>query len=440
MIRKALACVCLVTALTCMAKAGNLPVRVKFVNTPAEEAINAVFSACGDNVIFQTSGEGKPNTYLTIEFKNPVSCKVAEEAVVKAAGLYLVKKNGYYIVMDKKLRSEFEANYLKIFKIHNIILGKKEGETEGNGGITNENKRIVEAVKTAVGKDGSVTVDEKNNYIIVRGTRDAIQRASEVIKAYDIPKKQIKITAKIVEIDTKVSNELGSDFVLSFFQGKNKTAVAGSYGFYGTEGYTPWMNSNTGSAVLNPIMPGTLALGILNKSQTLRLELGLRALELEGKAREISSPSILVFSGDEGRIEQGIEIPYREVKYAADGSSQVTVKFKKASLILDVLPIIDEKGRIVMDISLKKDSPNYEVAQVTGEPGINTRNITSRVRVKPGDSIVIGGIYTKDTRVSKQGVPILKEIPLIGWLFKSQTKEVSENKVYIILTPHVLED
>jgi type IV pilus assembly protein PilQ len=185
------------------------------------------------------------------------------------------------------------------------------------------------------------------------------------------------------------------------------------------------------------VSDSTLALGILNKSQTLRVELALKALEIDGDAQVISSPKALTLDNQEASIEQGIEVPYKEATVAAGGTTTYKVSFKKASLILKVKPHVTKNNDILLDIEVRKDSPNFDYVAITGngEPAINTRNVKSRVMIRAGDTVVIGGIYEKEKSKSQSGVPILSRIPLLGWLFKNEQVQVSKNKLLIFITP-----
>jgi type IV pilus assembly protein PilQ len=98
---------------------------------------------------------------------------------------------------------------------------------------------------------------------------------------------------------------------------------------------------------------------------------------------------------------------------------------------------VTKNNNILLDIEVRKDSPNYEYVAITGnnEPAINTRNVKSRVMIRAGDTVVIGGIYEKEKSKSQSGVPILSRIPLLGWLFKNEQVQVSKNKLLIFITP-----
>jgi len=254
------------------------------------------------------------------------------------------------------------------------------------------------------------------------------------------------IKAKIVQIQSDVEKQLGFSWYISGFSHLGTppaTGLAGSYGF-NTSSYTPLISpdlltSSTKFANV-PVGDSTLALGILNPSQTLRIELALKALEIDGGVQILSSPKVMTLNNQEASIEQGIEIPYRESTIGAGGTTTYNIEFKKASLILKVKPHITGDNNIVMDIEVRKDSPNYNYIAITGnnEPAIDTRNVKSVVRIKNGDTVVIGGIYEKEKIKNTSGVPILDRIPLLGWLFKNTDVQVKNTKLLIFITPQII--
>jgi type IV pilus assembly protein PilQ len=249
------------------------------------------------------------------------------------------------------------------------------------------------------------------------------------------------IAPPIVQIRTRAEKNLGLTWFISGYNrlgdSSNSTYTAASYGF-NTSNYTPLISPDNFSKLSNiPVLDNTLALGILNKTQTLKVELALKAMELDGDAQVVSSPKVLTLDNQEASIEQGIEIPYTESTVASGGATSYNINFKKASLILKVKPHIARDNKIVLDLEVRKDSPNYDYVNVTGsnEPAINTRNVKSKVIVENGSTVVIGGIYEKERSKTTTGVPGLSRIPLLGWLFKTTNTTVSKSQLLIFITP-----
>jgi type IV pilus secretin PilQ/predicted competence protein len=290
----------------------------------------------------------------------------------------------------------------------------------------------------------SVAYNDETNTLILRVTPTHYKEIRKLIKLVDKPLSQVLVKAKIVLISSKAEKEFGFSWFISGYNrlgdSSSSTYLASTYGF-NSEGYSPIITPETYMQLSKmPVMDNTLALGILNKTQTMKVELALKAMELDGDAKLISSPKVLTLDNQEASIEQGVEIPYREATVAAGGATTYSINFKKASLILKVKPHVINNGKIVMDVEVRKDSPNYDYVSITGnnEPAINTRNVKSRVMISNGSTVVIGGIFEKEKRRNSTGVPVLSRIPLLGWLFKSEKTSINKTQLLIFITPTIV--
>ena len=290
-----------------------------------------------------------------------------------------------------------------------------------------------------------ITFDKDTNSLILKVTQSHYQEIRKLISALDRPRKQVLVRAKIVQIRSSAEKDLGLSWYISGYNrlgdSTDSTYLASTYGF-NISSYTPLITPDTYMKLSKmPVSDNTLALGILNKTQTMKVELALKALELEGNAQTISSPNVLTLDNEEATIEQGIEIPYTESTVGAGGTTSYNIKFRKASLILRVKPHIADDGKMILELEVRKDSPNYEHVTLTGsnEPAINTRNVKSKVIIKNGHTVVIGGIYEKEKFKSTKGVPGLSRIPLLGWLFRDNTTKVSKSQLLIFITPTIVD-
>jgi type IV pilus assembly protein PilQ len=163
------------------------------------------------------------------------------------------------------------------------------------------------------------------------------------------------------------------------------------------------------------------------------LNANLLAMQEEGKGRIISTPKILTLDNKEAYIEQGLEIPYQVLE---EGS--YSLKWAKAVLRLEVTPHITMDRRIAMKIIAKKDAPDRSIV-VQGAPAIDKKEAGTELMVNNGDTIVIGGIITREETLSNKGVPGLSKLPLLGWLFKSEAKDTTDKELLIFVTPTIVE-
>lgn len=179
------------------------------------------------------------------------------------------------------------------------------------------------------------------------------------------------------------------------------------------------------------------ALGVIVGSGKFILDAKLSAIEASGDGKIISSPKITTLDGVKATIKQGEEIPYP----IYDENGNKTIEFKDAVLQLDAKPVITPDGRISMEI---KATNNYADWQSTAEgvridnPPIVTNSVESTVVVRDGDTIVVGGIYKTIETDGTSGVPWLSEIPVLGWLFKTETKTKTKREVLIFITPKII--
>jgi type IV pilus assembly protein PilQ len=160
----------------------------------------------------------------------------------------------------------------------------------------------------------------------------------------------------------------------------------------------------------------------------------LSALQEDGKLNILSSPSITTLDNQRALIESGDEIPYQTVE---DG--EVKIEFKKAVLSLEVVPHVIDGETLSMRIKTKKDEVD-ETRSIQGNPAIITKLAETNVLLFDGQTTVIGGLTKEKTQVIESGVPALKNIPLVGWLFKTQDDSDQLEDLLIFITPHILKE
>jgi len=186
--------------------------------------------------------------------------------------------------------------------------------------------------------------------------------------------------------------------------------------------------------VANPA--GRLALTLLDSDYLLDLELS--AAQAEGRGEIISSPRVITANQKEASIEQGTEIPYQQ----SSSSGATTTQFKKAVLSLKVTPLITPDNRVILDLIVSKDSVGELVSSATGGfvPSIDKREITTRVMVNDGQTVVLGGILETERRDAERKVPFLGDVPVLGRLFKTTTTTDNKDELLIFVTPKILRE
>jgi type IV pilus assembly protein PilQ len=285
---------------------------------------------------------------------------------------------------------------------------------------------------------GSVAVDERTNTLLVKDTAEILESIHRLIEVLDIPIKQVLIEARMVTVKDDVSEDLGIRWGITDQQGTKGSSgsLEGAESIAG--GLVPSLddrlNVNLPAAISNPT---SIAFHVAKLADGTVLDLELSALEQENKGEIIASPRITTSNQKAAYIEQGVEIPY--VESASSGATSVT--FKKAVLSLRVTPQITPDNRVILDLEITQDSQGKTVQTPTGEAvSIDTQRIGTQVLVDNGETIVLGGIYQQNliSRVSK--VPVLGDIPLVGFLFRNTSDKNERQELLIFVTPKIISE
>jgi type IV pilus assembly protein PilQ len=195
------------------------------------------------------------------------------------------------------------------------------------------------------------------------------------------------------------------------------------------------LNVNMSAGSIGGIAPGVVSMVLFKAGASKFLNLELSALQADGKGKTISNPRVLTADQMEATIEQGTEIPYLQ----ASSSGATTVSFKKAVLSLKVKPQITPDDNIIMDLKINNDEPDY-LHITAGVPPLLTKQVSTQVLVENGGTVVIGGIYTQKLDDTTTKVPLLGDIPVIGFLFKNKITKDEKNELLIFVTPKILKD
>ena len=174
---------------------------------------------------------------------------------------------------------------------------------------------------------------------------------------------------------------------------------------------------------------------MLGKIGSFLLRLELSAMQQEGKGEIVSSPRVITSDQNEATIKQGVQIPYQE----ATSSGATSVSFKDAVLELTVTPSITRDDRVIMDLLVKKDNPDFTRA-VLGVPPVDTRELTTSVLVDNGETVVLGGVFERNKSTRTQRVPFFGDLPYLGWMFKQEQNQDENAELLIFITPKILKD
>jgi type IV pilus assembly protein PilQ len=298
---------------------------------------------------------------------------------------------------------------------------------------------------------GIVVVDVLSNTMIVRDVREGIESARELVRHLDVPASQVLIEASIVETAADFGRSLGVQWGYRASIGPQTGHSTGA-NFPGTiDAGGSGLGTGSGGVPLIAdfpalVVPGAgsaldLALGSLDGSQA--LDLRLTALEREGKARIISRPRIVTVNNVAATIKSltvlRVKLPSTDTIIGGEGSVQQSTATERieTGIILVVTPQVSSDGFVLLDLFAKSSHADF-TRTVDGIPTETSREANSHVLVRDGQTVVLGGIYAEVHRDEEAGMPFLRDLPGLGWLFQRDDKSRRREDLLVFLTPHVL--
>ena len=282
---------------------------------------------------------------------------------------------------------------------------------------------------------GSITVDERTNNIIAYQTQDRLEELRQIVAQLDIPVRQVMIEARIVEANVDYDKSLGVRWGGSIRNRGNWNASGIKNGgddassILGTPGSTSTNSPFVDMGVVN----NTSGIGIAFITDNVLLDLELSAMEKTGNGEIVSQPKVVTSDKETAKILKGTEIPYQE----ASSSGATSVSFKEASLSLEVTPQITPDNRIIMEVKVTKDEPDY-LNKVQDVPPIKKNEVNAKVLVTDGETIVIGGVFSNTQSKVVDKVPFLGDVPYLGRLFRRDVVSEKKSELLVFLTPRIM--
>jgi type IV pilus assembly protein PilQ len=325
-------------------------------------------------------------------------------------------------------------------------------------------QEIMDNLKDMLAKDkdgkpkGSIKLDKYSNSLIIQTVADNLQSMLSIIEKLDKPTHQILIKANIVEATKDAARNLGVQWggMYGGQLGNHDTYITpgGSAGIATTPSalsgaYTPTYGAKgiagqgygvnfPASAAAMAAAGGTGSLGLLFGTIGGNiLEIQLQALQKDGKVNILSSPSITTLDNHTAYTENGERVPFVSTSTSAGATTQ-DVKFEDAVLRLEITPHVIGENNLKMSILIKKNEVDPTGRNVLGNPYIFKKETKTDLIVKDGETIVISGLTKQKSTDSEGGIPGLKNIPGLGWLFKATGKAESMEEVLIFITPTIL--
>jgi len=387
----------------------------------------------GLNVVVSDSVQGS----ITLRLKN-TPWDQALDIILKAKGLAMRKNGSVMLVAPgdeiaarEKLELESQKQLAELSPLRSELMQINYAKAAAIASIIKSDSN------TLLSERGNVTVDERTNTLLVRDTIDRLSEIRKLIASLDIPIRQVLIESRIVIANDGFSRDLGTKIGVRATQksGENTIRTAGRASGLNA---APGNNATTADdfnvnlpVATGQAIPGSFAIGLLTNTALLDLE--LTALQSEGKGEVVSNPRIITSNQKEAFIEQGTEIPYAQ----SSSSGATTVAFRKAVLSLTVTPQITPDDRVILDLRVTKDSVGELFNEV---PSIDTKEVQTQVLVDNGETVVLGGIFEQTKKKDSYKVPLLGDIPLLGWLFRSTSVVDEKDELLIFVTPKILKE
>jgi len=376
---------------------------------------------------------------LTLRLKD-VPWDQAFDIILQSRGLDM-RKNGNVIQVAPRdeiaakekldLTSRQEIAELEELRTESFMISYQKADALA-AILSNDKQRILS-------KRGSAVVDPRTNTLFVQDTPSRLEEARKLIKQIDVPVRQVMIEARVVEASDKFGRNLG----VRLGYNSNDIFHVNNTNIYGNVG----ANTVTAGPLAGTTMPantpnvnlpsagtaGTFSMLLFNQSMSKLLSVELTALETDSKGKVISSPRVVTSDQTEATIETGTEVPYQQ----ASSSGATNVAFKKATLSLAVKPQITPDDNVIMDIKVNKDSVGQLYA---GVPSIDTNAVTTQVLVENGGTVVIGGVYSQEQTNGVDKVPLLGDIPVLGYFFRRTAKVDNKAELLVFITPKIIKD
>lgn len=280
---------------------------------------------------------------------------------------------------------------------------------------------------------GSITVDDRTNSIIAYQTQERLDELRRIVAQLDVAVRQVMIEARIVEANVDYDKALGVRW------GGAKILGGGKWNIYGNDDQGDEGGNTGDDMTMNVpfvdmgVAERTSGIGIGFITDNTILDLELSAMEKTGNGEVVSQPKVVTADKETAKILKGTEVPYQE----SSSSGATTVSFKEAALSLEVTPQITPDNRIIMEVKVNKDEPDYENA-VLGVPPIRKNEVNAKVLVSDGETIVIGGVFSNTQSATVDKVPFLGDLPYLGRMFRRDVVRDSKSELLVFLTPRIM--
>jgi len=413
-------------------------ISINVKNTSVEDLLRMVAEASGFNIII--TDEIKKLAPLSLNLTNVPW----DQALDTLLGLnkLVARKNGIILMVqtletatkDRQAEAEAKLLTLKQEPLVTKVFPISYAET----------KELIKIITEYLTPErGKINEDIRTNSLIVKDTPDVIEKVRKMIDVLDLQTPQVLIESRIVEVSESYSKSLGLEngFGFGYDPIGSQAGIASSLGQSVTDGTAnsgPGFSFNSsGGQIAGTENLGVMQLSVGQFGRIFDLDFRLQLLETESKGKVISTPKVVTQNKQKATLKSTRTEAYLVISGAGD-TATTGAETAEAVLELEVTPQITNEGSISLAISVKKE--DFLERESTQLPPNKTGNeIQTNVLVDNGATIVIGGVYEYNKSETISGVPYLKDIPLLGWLFRNQYQpQTSKREVIIFITPRII--
>lgn len=362
---------------------------------------------------------------VTLNLQN-VTWRQALDIVLKTYTLAGVQEEGYIRVLPLEEYLKEQSAIEKHKYEQKILVGLEIQIVEIKYSAA---KDMIIPLKSMLSERGSINVDERTNSLIIRDIPDNIAKIQEIVKTLDKETQQIRISAQLLEMDTDLLKEFGVNWLFHGTRNVN----------FGREDWSATVDSldiggnkpGTGQVtdkVSDPV--SRFVFGLLRTDGAASIKGQISALASNTKLKIVAHPEITTLDNKMASIQLGEKIPIKQF----DAAGNVVITFVDVGTILKVTPHITGENKILMHLKPERSQSKSDPAGII----IQTTNAETNVMVENGQTVVIGGLTTQDEEKLSTGIPILKDIPLLGYLFRYTRKKISTKDLVIFVTPTIV--
>ncbi|GAB4267268.1 MAG: hypothetical protein Kow0092_20550 [Deferrisomatales bacterium] len=401
-----------------------------FVNADIRNVLRLIGEVSGLNLVAGDDVQGKVTVRLV-----DVPWDQALDVILKTRGLDQVRDGNVVRIAPAEKLAKERARALEAEKAEVSLAPLVTDIIPVSYASAAELRDKISAI---LSERGSVSVDERTNAVLVKDVAEKVAEAKALVRHLDTQTPQVLIEARIVEVSSTYSRDLGIQwggrFTADTAHG-NATdwAFPHSINVAGSTGADNFA-VNFPAAVGAGSPGGALEMTLGHINDVLTLDLRLSAIETSGRGRVVSSPRVTTLDNRTAEILQGVQIPFTTATEEKIETQSIDYLLK-----LNVTPHVTADRSIIMKIELSKDAPSTTfVAVDSSTPAVETRAATTEVLVRDGETTVIGGIITDTQSDLGSEVPWLGDLPGIGWLFKKKEKRVDKTELIIFITPKIV--